>query len=94
MRADSTPPGKPRSEGGGARDWTDAFREAAPFLGLGVTLAVTVLAGVGAGYWLDGRFGTRPVFLLLGGCAGLGVGMYQLITSVANLSKDKADRKQ
>jgi len=46
------------------------LREAAPFLGLGTTLAVTVLAGLGGGYWLDGRLGTRPVFLLLGELSG------------------------
>ena len=59
-----------------------------------MTLAVTVLAGLGVGYWLDGRFGTRPVFLLLGGGVGAGVGMYYFIASVMSFSKHKAGRKQ
>jgi len=68
------------------------MREAAPLLGLGLTLAVTVLAGLGAGYWLDGRLGTRPWFLLLGACLGIGVAMGHFIRSVAGSPKGR-DRK-
>ncbi len=68
------------------------MREAAPLLGLGLTLAVTVLAGLGAGYWLDGRLGTRPWLLLLGACLGVGAAMVHFIRSVAGSTKDR-DRK-
>jgi ATP synthase protein I len=81
------PPERPQASGGDARDWTRALREAAPFLGLGTTLAVTVLAGLGGGYWLDGRLGTRPVFLLLGGALGVGAALYHLLTAVTGLDK-------
>ena len=94
MPSRSTPPETENPKGGDARDWTRGLREAAPLLGLGMTLAVTVLAGLGAGYWLDGRLGTRPVFLLLGGGVGVGVGMYHFIASVAASSKQRADRRQ
>lgn len=70
------------------------MRDAAPLLGLGTTLAVTVLAGLGGGYWLDGRLGTRPVFLLLGGTAGLGVALYQFFRTVAGRDKRQAGPKQ
>jgi F0F1-type ATP synthase assembly protein I len=50
-------------------------------------LAVTVLAGLGGGYWLDGRLGTRPVLVLLGGTLGLGAGLYQFFKTVAGLQK-------
>jgi F0F1-type ATP synthase assembly protein I len=56
-------------------------------VGLGLTLAVTVLAGVGGGYWLDGRLGTRPVFLLLGGTLGVGAALYYFFKSVAGTEK-------
>jgi hypothetical protein len=65
----------------------------APFLGLGTTLAVTVLAGLGGGYWLDGRLGTRPVCLLLGGVLGLGVALYDFFTTAAGLNKRQAGPK-
>jgi len=58
-----------------------------------MTLAVTVLAGLGGGYWLDGRLGTRPVFVLLGAVLGLGVAMYQFFKTVAGLNGRKAGPK-
>ena len=70
------------------------MREAAPLLGLGTTLAVTVLAGFGAGYWLDDRLSTRPIFLLLGSGLGIGAAMYHFVRSVSGGTKDQADRKQ
>jgi ATP synthase protein I len=78
-----TPPG---SRGSG-RGFSNGLRDAAPLLGLGTTLAVTVLAGVGGGYWLDGRMGTRPLFLLLGGTLGLAAGLYYFFKTVAGQTK-------
>jgi F0F1-type ATP synthase assembly protein I len=69
-------------------------REAAPYLGLGTTLAVTVLAGLGGGYWLDGRLGTRPVFLLLGGVLGLAAALYHFFKTVAGLNRRQAGPKR
>jgi F0F1-type ATP synthase assembly protein I len=71
-----------------------ALREAAPFLGLGTTLAVTVLAGLGGGYWLDRQLGTRPVLLLLGGALGLGAALVHFFTAVAVLNKRPKSPKQ
>jgi F0F1-type ATP synthase assembly protein I len=58
-----------------------------PLLGLGTTLAVTVLAGLGGGYWLDSRLHTRPVFLLLGGTLALAAGLYYFFKTVAGQDK-------
>ena len=44
---------------------------------------MTTLAGVAAGYWLDQRLETLPIFVLVGFLAGAGigtVGIYRLIT--------------
>ena len=30
-----------------------------------------MLLGLGAGYWLDGKLGTRPILFLLGGVVGI-----------------------
>ena len=57
-----------KPKGGG---WTSGLREAAPYLGLGTTLAGSVLLGLGAGYWLDSKLGTRPAFFLVGAVMGL-----------------------
>jgi F0F1-type ATP synthase assembly protein I len=78
---------RPEGSRGSARGWTSGLRDAAPYLGLGTTLAVTVLAGLGGGYWLDGRLQTRPVFLLLGGTLGLAAGLYHFFKTVAGQDK-------
>jgi F0F1-type ATP synthase assembly protein I len=76
-----------RNEDGKGGDWTRALRDAAPYLGLGTNLAITVLAGVGGGYWLDQRLGTRPWFLLFGGCFGVGAALYHFFKRVAGLKR-------
>jgi len=53
-----------------------------------------VLAGLGGGYWLDGRLGTRPVFLLLGGVFGVGAALYHFFKAVAVLNKRPAGPKR
>jgi len=69
------------------RDRGRALREAGPYLGLGTTLAGTVLAGLGVGYWLDGRLGTPPWFLLGGGTLGVVAALVYFFRSVTGLQK-------
>jgi F0F1-type ATP synthase assembly protein I len=45
------------------------------FSEIGLVLLFTSLAGVLAGYWLDQRIGTLPIFVLLGLAAGMGAGV-------------------
>lgn len=73
------PPQQQRSSG----DWTRVLREAAPYLGIGSSLAITVLAGLGVGYWVDGRLGTRPLFFLVGAVFGLLAAFLQFYKTVA-----------
>ena len=60
------------------RDWSRALRDAAPLLGLGTSLAVTVALALAAGYWVDGRLGTRPLFFLVGAAFGLAGALMQI----------------
>ena len=73
------PPPKKRPSG----DWNRVLREAAPYLGIGTSLAVTVLIGIGVGYWVDGRLGTRPLFFLVGAVFGLLAAFWQFYKTVA-----------
>lgn len=43
--------------------------------GLGLANAVSLLAGLLLGHYLDGRFGTAPLFVLAGLGLGLGLGL-------------------
>jgi len=53
-----------------------------------------VLAGLGAGYWLDERLGTQPWFLLVGGTLGVGVALMYFFRTVSSLSKRRAGPKR
>jgi len=72
----------PEHKDGESRGWARALREMGPYLGIGATLAVTVLAGVGVGHWLDGKLGTTPAFVLAGAVVGIlaaGYHFYRLV---------------
>jgi len=58
-----------------------------------MTLAVTVLAGLGGGYWLDGRLGTRPAFMLVGGSLAVVAALVYFIRTVTGSTKDQTGRK-
>lgn len=88
----TSPPEPANPKGGSARDWSRGLREAAPLLGLGMTLAATVLAGLGAGYWLDARLGTRPWFLLAGASLGVAAALVYFVKTVTG-SKGRPDRQ-
>lgn len=45
-------------------------------------MAVTVLLGLGAGYWIDGKLGTSPLFFLLGAAFGLFAAGYHFYKTV------------
>ena len=65
------------------------------FSEIGFVLLVTVLVGVVAGYWLDQRLGTIPIFVLVGfaiGTASGAVACWRLISRfLARL--DEEDRR-
>lgn len=76
------PPEPSRQDKGDGGDWTRALREAAPYLGLGSSMALTLLLSLLAGHWIDGKLGTTPVFVLLGGAFGLFAAGYHFYKSV------------
>lgn len=68
----------PEKKDGEAKGWSRAVRDSAPYLGMGMALAVTLLLAVGAGHWMDKRFGTAPIFVLGGAAFGLFAVFYHL----------------
>jgi len=47
------------------------FAPYAPYIGLGSSMAATVLLSLALGYWADRRFGTEPVLFLTFGLFGV-----------------------
>ena len=54
------------------------------YLGIGLQLSGTILAGVFLGYFLDRKFGTLPWGTLIGSGLGLGTGFYNLLSQLNN----------
>ena len=48
-----------------------SLRDSAPYLGIGSSLAVTVLLCLWLGHWLDKKFETEPRYFLVGAVIGV-----------------------
>ena len=73
---------KPEDEG-----LSKVYREIAPYIGLGLQLAITVGVMVFIGIWLDKQFAASPVFTLIFAFLGVFVGMYSFIKTVLKSGK-------
>ncbi len=56
----------------GMRRWQAALR----FIGVGWYVGLSILGGVLAGLWLDNRFSTKPLFVIIGLVLGIAVAVY------------------
>lgn len=81
-------PGKKRTDqdrgGSGDSGWQENAVLLARISGIGWFVAGSIGAGIGAGWWLDGQFGTEPVLLLAGlvlGVIGAFTGMIRLLSA-------------
>ncbi|MGZ8438020.1 MAG: AtpZ/AtpI family protein [Candidatus Limnocylindrales bacterium] len=60
---------------------------AALFSEIGISLLVTTLLGVLVGYWVDGQFGTLPIFVIVGFLVGAGAGTVMIYRLVSQFLK-------
>ena len=67
------------------RRWQAALR----FIGVGWYVGLSILGGVLAGLWLDDRFSTRPLFVIIGLLLGMAVAVYGVYKMLALISNDK-----
>ena len=68
--------------------WEAAFR----LLGVGFFIGACILLGTFAGFWVDGKLGTKPLFMLLGLFAGLAlaaIGVYQMLLPLLRNRKNQ-----
>jgi len=56
----------------------DLYRHA----GVGLQFAAAIGVFAFAGYWADGRLGTRPWLLLVGVLVGFGLGLHSLVSKL------------
>jgi F0F1-type ATP synthase assembly protein I len=70
--------------------WAAALR----FIGVGWFIGISILLGVLAGLWLDSKFGTKPLFVIIGLILGLVLafyGVYQMLLPLIRNKQDKED---
>ncbi len=71
-----------------------SFKDAGPYLGLGVQLAATIVILILAGSWLDGKFNCSPWFTAILGLFGGFAGTYNLIKTVIEIGKKQDAEKK
>ncbi len=81
---------KPEDDSGVAK----SLRDVGPYLGLGLQLAVTIVAFVLLGSWLDKKFSQNYIFTLIAGVFGIGIGLYNLIRTVTFLEKRNKSKNE
>jgi hypothetical protein len=64
-----------------------AIGGASHLAGIGIQFAVAILLGLYGGQWLDRRWGTKPVFLLIGVMLGFAAGFVTLYRAAKRSAK-------
>ena len=62
---------------------------AATYSHLGFTFVAAVLLFFFAGYWLDGKIGTQPLFAIIGAFIGAAGGFINLIKIMNQIQRDE-----
>lgn len=65
--------------------WTEMGRHAH----LGAQLAASMGLFLLAGWWLDGKAGTKPLLTIIGALLGAAAGFYSIIRQLLGASKDR-----
>ncbi len=69
------------------RGLTRIYRDFAPFLTLGFQLAAAVVLFFFIGSWIDSRYGTEPMFKLVGLFVGITGGLIKFFKTAMELGK-------
>jgi F0F1-type ATP synthase assembly protein I len=91
-----SPPAKPGKDKGGKslkkrRMGVAELKMLAAASSIGIAMVLSVFFGLAAGYWLDGRFQTKPLFILLGLLVGLAAAFNNLIVLSRRLERQRKE---
>ena len=75
--------------------FSDSYSTVGPYLGLGTQLAASIILMFFLGRWLDSKFDTTPLMVLIFSFIGGFAGIYNFIKTVLELNeKNKIDKKK
>jgi ATP synthase protein I len=63
------------------------------FIGVGWFVGISILLGVWGGLWLDAKFGTAPILVIVGLILGLAVAFYGVYRMFLPLIRNKGDKE-
>ncbi len=69
------------------------YQDVAPYMGLGTQLAATIILMFFLGRWLDEKFNTTPILMIVFSFFGGFAGIYNLIKTVTKLNEEKKNSK-
>ncbi|MCB9210861.1 MAG: AtpZ/AtpI family protein [Ignavibacteriales bacterium] len=69
------------------KDLAKTYKEIGPYLGLGTQLAATIILMFFLGKWLDEKFDTEPIFIIVFSFFGGFAGIYNLIKTTIKINK-------
>ena len=69
--------------------WIEALR----LTGVGFFIGVCVVLGILAGFWIDTKMGTEPVFILVGLVIGVAVAIYCIYRMLLPVMGSKRDKE-
>ena len=55
---------------------------------IGITVSVITVSSIGLGYWVDSRFGTLPIFVIIGAVFAFAFSMYAVYRLVLPVMND------
>jgi len=70
------------------RRWAAALR----FIGVGWFVGISIVGGVWGGLWLDNKFDTKPILVIVGLILGLIVAFYGVYRMLLPLIRNKQDK--
>lgn len=69
-----------------------AWRSLAQLSTVGLTLAFAIAIGVGLGWWLDQRFKTNGILVIVGALIGIAAGFRELIRAVMRSAREQEEK--
>ncbi|MHB8907082.1 MAG: AtpZ/AtpI family protein [Melioribacteraceae bacterium] len=73
---------------------SQSFRNVGPYLGLGTQLAAAIILMFFLGRWLDSKFNSTPLMILICSFIGGFAGIYNFIHTVLQLNQKKKNDEQ